>query len=484
MIKGIRNILTNKVIWYLLSRYFTYFIQFITSVIIAVKLGPYYMGVWGFIMLLLNYFQQIHFGIANSLNVLLIHNKDNQQKSDSYITNSMVLVAGLSLVVALIAIYYYYFGIESFQKYGIGNYFYGVCLIAILQYFNGLFINILRVKNEIIQVAICQSMTIFLNFACIFFFTGETLITSLLWGNIIGNIFCVALAYRSKIVPAWHFMSISTNVQKVILRKGLYLFLYNSCFYFIIISVRTLISYHYSVEEFGYFTFSFSLANAIMLLLDALSFIIFPKVVNKLSSDNIEEVETVLNKLRFTYISSAHFLVYLALLFFPLLLLFMPKYAVAWQVLNLIALAVLMNANSFGYSTLLIARNKEKYSAIISFATLFLNCVLGLILVNVFDVKYSFVILSTMLSYLFFSYIVTVVGSKLIGKYNMKVVLKSFFPLRLFIPYMIALMISVFSWKALIFLPLVMYIGMNFKDMLVLKDTIVKIIKKPNIINI
>lgn len=481
---NLKCILANKVIWYLLSRYFTYFIQFIISIVIAVKLGPYYMGVWGFIMLLLNYFQQIHFGIANSLNVLLIQNKGDKQKSDIYIANSMFLICGLSLLVILIAVYYYYIGIEGFQKYGIGGYFYGVCLIAILQYFNGLFMNILRVRNKIIQVAICQSITVFLNFACIFLFTGETLITSLVWGNIIGNIFCVALAYMSKIIPAWHSMWISTNVQKVILRKGLYLFLYNSCFYFIIISVRTLISYHYSVEEFGYFTFSFSLANAIMLLLDALSFIIFPKVISKLSSNNIEEVEAVLNKLRFTYISSAHFLVYLALLFFPLLLLFIPKYAQAWQVLNLIALAVLMNANSFGYSTLLIARNKEKYSAFLSFGTLFLNCVLALTLIYIFEVEYSFVILATMISYVFFSFGVMVVGSKLIGRYDLQTVLKDFFPFRLFVPYLMAVILSIISIKAFIFFPFIIYIIMNQKDIIALKIVVVNIIKKPTVVNL
>ena len=38
------------------------------------------------------------------------------------------------------------------------------------------------------------------------------------------------------------------------------------------------------------FTFSYTLANALMLILDALMFILFPKVISKLSSEDITEV--------------------------------------------------------------------------------------------------------------------------------------------------------------------------------------------------
>lgn len=443
----VSKIFTNKVIFYLLSRYFTYFIQFITSMVIAVKLGPYYLGIWGFILLLLNYFQQVHFGIANSLNVFLVHYKDDKCKSDNYIANSITLIGGLSLLVFLFALYYYFFGIAYFQKYDLGNYFYWICIIAILQYFNGLFINILRVKNKIMQVAFCQSAIVFLNFICIFFFTGKTLITFLVIGYLLGNLLSLGFVFISNIIPPWRNVQISPAYLKEILRKGLYLFLYNSCFYFIIISVRTIISYYYTVDEFGYFTFSFTLANAIMLLLDTFSFIIYPKIVSKLSSNNIGEVENILLKIRKSYISFAHLLIYFALIFSPFLLLFLPKYSESLQALNLIALAVLMNTNSFGYSTLLIARNKEKYSSMLSFFALIINILFALLLVNIFKVAYSFVILSVMFTYLLFSFALVVIGKISIGRYTFHKVIKEFFPLKLFIPYLVALIVSIVNIK-------------------------------------
>lgn len=85
------QILKNKVFVYLFTRYFTYGLQFVMSLIIAVRLGPYYLGIYGIIQLILNYINQINFGIPHSLNVLLVHNKQNLKKQNSLILNSIVL---------------------------------------------------------------------------------------------------------------------------------------------------------------------------------------------------------------------------------------------------------------------------------------------------------------------------------------------------------------------------------------------------------
>ena len=60
-----KKIVTNKVVLYLVTRYMTYAVQFITSIWVAVKLGPFYLGIWGVILLLINYFKLINFPIFN-----------------------------------------------------------------------------------------------------------------------------------------------------------------------------------------------------------------------------------------------------------------------------------------------------------------------------------------------------------------------------------------------------------------------------------
>ncbi len=415
------NLLKNKLVFYLVSRYATYGLQFITSMIIAIKLGPYYMGIWGFILLVLSYFQQCHFGVANSLNVLLVHNINNRIRCNRYITNSIILFFYLSVIIIILYVCYRFTDSTITNKYHTDKYALSICIIAILQYFNMLFVNIFRIRNQINYVTFSQSIIVLLNFICIFFFTGNTLINYLVGGYLLGNIGCVVLALYSKYIPAIKKNDILFSYQKEMLKKGLYLFLYNSCFYFIIISIRTIISNYYSVEDFGLFTFSFTLGNAIMLLLDALSFIIFPKLLSKLSSDSFDEARVVLKKINDSYISVSQLLIYTALIFFPILILFIPKYSTAVTSLNLVALTVLMNANSFGYSTMLIARNKEKYSALISTISLIVNIIIGLAFVNLIHCEFSYVILATMITYLLFTSMVVLIGSKVLHTKKMEI---------------------------------------------------------------
>ena len=481
---NIGKILKNKVVFYLASRYLTYFIQFITSLIIAAELGPYYMGIWGFILLLLNYFQQINFGIANSFNVLYVLHKDNEKECNNYIGNSLVLLVYLSILVISFFLYYQLFGISYFDKFHVDKYIIWVSMIAVMQYFVIFFLNLFRVKNQLNRVTFCQSIIVLLNFACVFFFKGEELIQWLVAGYVVGNLLCIVMALTSGSIPKINEMKFSKRVQLIILKKGLYLFLYNTCFYFIIISIRTIISGNYSVEEFGLFTFSYTLANALMLVLDALMFIIFPKVIDKLSSNNNEEVNNTLHFLRTTYITSAHLLIYVAIPCFPLVLHFLPQYSGALMSLNLIALTILINANSSGYLELLISRNKEKLAAALSATALLVNCILALFMVKVLHVSFSTVIVSTLITYLFFSMAAMYFGRTIVGKFKLKDFLFQYFPLRLLIPYLLALIFIFNGLQDWLIVTMLIFFVMNIKVFERIMDALKTILIKPDVVNL
>lgn len=481
---NIGTIIKNKVMIYLVSRYLTYFVQFVTSLVIAAELGPYYMGIWGFILLLLQYFQQLHFGIANSFNVLYVHHRDSEQECNNYIGNSLALICYLSLLVLCFYLYYALFDIKGFERYHADQYILWVCLIAILQYFVQFFVNLFRVKNQLNRVAFCQSIIVFLNFACIFFFHGEQLIMSLVAGYVVGNLICVLLALTSDCIPKLSSVQIQAIYQKEILKKGIFLFLYNSCFYFIIISIRTIISGNYTVEEFGLFTFSFSLAHAILLLLEALSFVIFPKVIGKLSSNDEREVTSTISLLRTIYITSAHLLIYFAMICFPVLIYLMPKYEMALTSLNLIALSILMSSCSFGYLELMISHNKEREMALLSFFALVINCLLASGLVFVCHVGFSYVILATMATYCIFTLVVLYRSGFVAGRMSPTALLAEWFPLRLAAPYTCALALSLTEIEKFIFAPLLLAVVLNWRAIGQIKDMAVKLIYKPESVNL
>ena len=108
----LERMLRNKVVSYMLTRYLVYFISFLSSLLIAGKLGPYYFGIWGFVLLLINYFHIIDFGIGNSMTVLLVQNKENPQRQRNYEMASMFILGWISLFVVCIAVYYGCFGIS------------------------------------------------------------------------------------------------------------------------------------------------------------------------------------------------------------------------------------------------------------------------------------------------------------------------------------------------------------------------------------
>ena len=479
-----QRVLSNKILIYLATRYGTYALQFIVSLGIAAKLGPYYLGIYGFVTLILNYFSQINFGIPHSLNVLLVHHKQEREICNNYIGNSLWLYGILAILIILLYGVITLFDIEISQDYPVKRYLLLVVGIAILTYFNSIMTTILRVRNKVNQLSIVQSLNVALNMLAVCVFQTETLIFVLIFCQLLSCILSFLITWKARVLPHFNEITIKTNVQAEILHKGVFLFMYNSCFYFILISLRTIISGNYKVEEFGAFTFSFSIAHAVLLLLESLMTIIFPKIIDLLSSNDYVKIEKTLENLRVAYISTSHFFIYLAMLFFPLLTWLLPKYGNALTSMNLIALAVLMNTNSCGYSTLLIAQNKEKTSAIISFSALLLNIFLAIILTRIFHVKFSYVIIATLLTYLYFSYMVTLVGRKMLGNSRVGDIIKTFFPIRLFIPYMIAFVISSFEMEFLIPVPVLLYISLNWRDLVSIKQMGMKLVHNPNIADI
>lgn len=480
----VKKILTNKIFIYLASRYGTYALQFIVSIAIAVRLGPYYLGIFGFVNLIISYFGQINFGVPHSLNVLIVHNKQDDKKCGSYIANSLWLYTLLSCAVFLLYIVVKAFDIKLNEKYPIDNYLLFIALIAILTYMNAILATVLRVRNKVVRLSIVQSISVVLNIAVVFFFKGESLVMALVLCNLLSNILILIICIYSKILPDFRDINLSVTIQTEILYKGLYLFLYNSCFYFIIISIRTIISGNYVVEDFGSFTFSYTISNAVMLLLESLMAIIFPKIIDLLSTNNHEQIERTLENMRVGYISAAHLMIYLAMLCFPIIIYFMPKYENAITSMNLIALAVLMNTNACGYSSLLIAQNKERTSAFISFGALIINIALGLILVYVVHVSFSYVIVATLLTYLYFSFMCVWKGKSLLGKTSIRYALKSFFPIRLLTPYIIALVVCCFKFEYFIWVPLAIYAIFNMQDIKEIKVMISKFVNNPNIADI
>lgn len=475
--------LRNKVVWYVVTRYLTYGIQFVVSILCAAMMGPYYFGMWGFMLLLLNYMQQINFGIPNSANILLIQERNNPQKFAEIESTAFLCQSFLCVGVLLFALGNYYIGYSFMEKYPIGWFFYLICIIAVMVYMIQMCMTVYRVKHQLTEIAISQSAIPLLTLIALFFATGKELLMWFAFAYFGGNFLSLIIfIVRGKIsLNVW---PTSSSIQRI-LRKGLYLFIYNCCFYLIIISTRTVVSYYYPVVEFGFFTFAYTLADAVILLLSAITFLLFPKSIEKLHTDNIEQVKNTIKLLRVNYITLTHGLMYAAFMIFPIITWIIPKYAPALPAIYMVALALLTNTVCCGYPEYLMAQSKDRQIAFLSGVSLIINICIAIVLVKVLRCSFEFVIIATVISYWVFSLLSILFGRQQMGeKLSVFFILRESFPLRLLLPFISSVFFIIFKIWWLLPAPFIFYFLCNYREIREIAQTFRRLLSDPKMFDV
>lgn len=456
--------------------------QFVVLMVVASKLGSFYYGIWGFILMLAGYFSTCNFGIANSLNVLMVQNKDDKEVEANYVASALVCVILLSVAVVVAGLIVPQCHFETFEKYHIGKIFYAICIYAIFDYFNKLFSNIYRVKNRLLELSFYQSINALLFFIVMLLFSGEQLLYALLIAYVSAQILSFIVFVTRGGVPFRGKPSL--NGMLSVIKKGFYLFIYNSCFYLILVTTSSIISYNYSVSEYGLYTFSYNLGHSILLILEAFTFIVFPKLLDKFYSGNNDDVKQTIQLVRINYVVLSHGLFYLAFLFFPLFVMVLPQFKEALISINLTGLAIILTVNSFGFNTFLIARNKEKLIAIISATSLLVNVLVGFLIVKL-HAAYYMVVLCLMISYFVFAVLCSMFANiELKEKTDYWKLLSDVFPLSLLIPFGFSFVIAMEELYYLSFLPFVLYLLLNISSIKEIVRTFNVIRLNSNFINI
>ncbi len=457
--------------------------QFVVSLLCAAKMGPYYYGVWGFIMMLLSYMQRIDLGIPNAMNIILVQEKDNREEFSRTQTTGFLLLSLLCIGVALFACGNIIGEYGFMEKYPLGWLFYVVCATAIISYYVTCCTGIYRVKHRLFEIVVSQSIIPFLLLIALFFADGHGLLIWFTLAYLIGNIISIVMfLLRGKLDLQIHP---SRPMAKRIVLKGFFLFIYNACFYFIMISTRTIISSNYPVEEFGYFTFAFSLADAVILLLGAFTFLMFPKTISKFNTADNEQVKATLLLLRSNYIPLVHIMMYMAFLFFPIITYFIPKYQPALPAMYMVAMALIMNASACGYSDYLMAQNRDKLLALIACIALLINVIVGLVLVKVIHCPYAFVMGATLFSYWAFTMMCISQGRRFMGEpLSFGALLKESFPLRLLIPYLSSVLVFVVHSPWVLPVPIILFVSFNIPILKGLYSTFHRLLGNPDMLDI
>ena len=476
------KIIKNKVVLYLSTRYLTYFIQFVTALVIANKLGPYYLGIWGVYLLVLNYLCNLNFGINNSLNILIVQSINNNTQKEGYIKNSFFLVFILGVLIFFIGVVYYFYNNYDSSIYNIGINIFIICLIAVLRHYNNNFGTIFRTQNKLLEMSIQQSSTQIFALIAVFIYTGERLLSVLLIAYLLGEFIPLIFFLLRK---DFKFLGgLCYITQKKILQKGIWLFIYNFCFYAILLTTRSLISGNYSTEDFGRFTFSYTIASSLLLLLESFTTLIFPKLIDRYNTNNKNQVQGIADTLMNTVVTLCYAMFFCFIPLIPILLRFFPLYSDTDGVLSITSLSIIVYMNNV-FIYYLMAINKERQIAIISLAALFFNIVVGLFLIKLLRVPYQYVVLSMLVSYFLFSLMGNFYAQRILGERLSFGAAFAFFPMRLFVPYCIYIINAVCSLSIYFYLiGGLLFLRLNMKQIKIIYSTLIQILSRPQIIDI
>lgn len=471
----------------MVSRYATYALQFITTLMIAVKLGPTDFGIWSFVLLVVGFFNIIDFGIANSINVILVHDKENKELCATHIKSVIIINAIISLIVLLLFIAVSFIEVPLLEKYHANLYYVYILLIVVFFYFNKSFASIYRIKNRLLEVALYQSTSPVLLFVSVILISGPSLINYLVGSYVVGYFIVLLIFILGGQVVINGRLSIKDI--RYVSGKGFWLFMYNSAFYLILYLTSVFVSAYYTVDEFGKFNFSVTLSNAIVLLIDAFGFIIFPKMVDRLSGSDYLSVQRVIDAVRLNYTTMICSLIYLALPIFYFFCMFMKKYEDTGMSICFAALSLLPYAAAFGINTFLIAQNQEKRLSVLSSICLVFNLGLTILLIKVLHVDYALAFLSVLTSYIIYTLLCAHLQYKRMGKHtSVWGLLLYAFPMRQLAPFVLAIIVVYISYTqeipVLLVLPLVVFSIMNKKQFVEVVGSIRSIANSPNIVDL
>lgn len=480
----INSIIKNEVFKYLIIRYLSYGLLFVNSILLALFLGPESFGEWGILILIITYFNYLNFGIPNAVNNIISVTKHNIKYARFIINSSLGIITIIIGVFGLLFLTLYLINHNLFSDLQITRYLLPISLIVIANYYLNMFMNISRVFNQYITINLHQLLYPLLTFIIIIFYRSNISLDILIWVYAVAQLTSV-LVYLY-FTPVRLKLLFSTKLFKIISHKGFYLFMYNVSFYFILIGTRTIIGFHFSSEEFGLFTFSFTIASVILLVLDSVSFLIFPKIINRFSHLSDNDSLILLNKSRKLYIVSASFMTIASMVLYQVGSSFAGAYSNTSLLFAGLAFAQLIYSHSFGLPILLMAKNKERILAFISFSHMIINIILTSVFVFVLDFQIEYVIIGTIATYCSYLYVLYLFKCKIFFEDTSNIkILSELFSVRTIFPIVLTIIfifLHLNNW--LLTIPILIYAFLNIKTLGFLVSSLKGILLNSNLTRI
>ncbi|WP_420187042.1 lipopolysaccharide biosynthesis protein [Bacteroides pyogenes] len=360
MIDRLLDLVKNDRIRFVGTKYLTYLVYFIISIIIANKLGLFYFGIYGFLKLLMQYFAYTNLGVNYSGIVIMSEQTKLDDKKNLLILNSSLCISVFCFAacISLFVLGYKTIFPEINDKYLVDSYIYYICVIVVFKQINQIFINLNRIYNRLKVINWAYLIPCIAEFVVLAFGSEEVLLRNIMWAMMISNGLVTLLFYlRNPFEINW---CIDRFISSIIITRGLKLLFYNISFYFIILIAKSFMSSHYPVEEFAQYSFSYNISEAVMLLNNSISFLIYPTLLNKFHTvGDVGEKLKIMKQTQDTYMAVANMIIVIVFMFVPFLSYIVPEYSESRHILLVLLLGQLLIANTFTICTNMVQNKKE-----------------------------------------------------------------------------------------------------------------------------
>ena len=246
-----KRIFGKKEIKFTGLRYFVFFLQGIRTLLIAYVLGPYYMGIYGFLMLYIQYLSYSNLGIQFSLNseISVLDSKEIEEK-EKLINSGFTGILFNSILLILIAIIIFYSKTNLIPFEDSYKYIFIIILLTIFNHFQKLFVTIFRIEKKLMTIVKGEFVVGFSLFLLPFFFNEIDLVNAIFfgWTTIL---FFVLIYFKKTYKPIILF---DTSRIKLLLRSGFSQLIYAFSYVLMTLMTRTLVGIYYPVEVMGYIT--------------------------------------------------------------------------------------------------------------------------------------------------------------------------------------------------------------------------------------
>jgi O-antigen/teichoic acid export membrane protein len=253
---------------------------------------------------------------------------------------------------------------------------------------------------------------------------------------------------------------------KSIVKRGFNLVAYNISFYLIALLYRSIVALIFSPEELGNYSLANTLSAGIFVIVGAVSYIYYPKLIYRFSKKDKNTLNTF-EQFNNIYIPICYFISFLFTMCIPIIGIILPEYMNMIPNLKMLIIAQLF-FNQCGISSMvLIARKKEMRLTSITFTCIAIICICSMIFAATgISIEYWGI---GMLAAAMYFLIATefIVRSLLNSKMPVMTLVKKIFPYRLIIP-VLALFIFIFlpDNNLLCIIPFLIYISMNYNYLL------------------